>query len=210
MKIIPFIYKDIDDLCANTYVLIDNSNNCVVIDPSKEYDGLVNYIKKNELNIKAVLLTHSHCDHFRGAELLIKTFNIPLYIGFYDAPGLKDPILNCSIMLGQNKTLNIEPITISEGQTISVLDEEIYVIDTPYHTCGSVCYYLKESKALFSGDSLFCRGVGRSDLPTSVRKMQSSSLKKILSLPEDVKVFCGHGPNTSIEIEKKFSNYHIF
>lgn len=206
MKIIPFIYKDIDDLCANTYVLIDNSNSCIVIDPSKEYDGLVNYIKKNELNLKAVLLTHSHVDHFRGAELLIKTFNVPLYIGFYDAPGLKDPISNCSIMLGQNKTLDIDPITITEGQTISLLDEKIYVIDTPYHTCGAVCYYLEDSKVLFSGDSLFFRGVGRSDLPTSDRKKQYSSIRKILSLPEEVKVFCGHGPNTSIGKERISSN----
>lgn len=204
MKIIPFIYKDIDDLCANTYVLIDNSNRCVVIDPSKEYDGLVNYIKKNELSLKGVLLTHSHVDHFRGAELLIKTFNVPLYVGFYDAPGLKDPILNCSIMLGQNKVINIEPVTISEADTLTLLDEPINVIDTPYHTCGAVCYYLKESKVLFSGDSLFFKSIGRSDLPTSDRKKFATSLEKILSLPEDTKVYTGHGPSTIIKNEKDY------
>lgn len=204
MKIIPFYYNDIDDLCANTYVLIDNSNRCVVIDPSKEYDGLVNYIKKNELRLKGVLLTHSHVDHFRGAELLIKTFNVPLYVGFYDATGLKDPILNCSIMLGQNKVINIEPVTISEADTLTLLDEPINVIDTPYHTCGAVCYYLKESKVLFSGDSLFFKSIGRSDLPTSDRKKFATSLEKILSLPEDTKVYAGHGPSTIIKNEKDY------
>ena len=107
MKIIPFVYNDIDDLCANTYVLTDKSNNCIIIDPSKKYDGLVNYVKKNNLNLKAVLITHSHIDHFRGAELLINTFNVPLYIGFYDAPALKDSYLNCSQLLGETQSLNV-------------------------------------------------------------------------------------------------------
>ena len=114
MKIIPFVYNDIDDLCANTYVLIDKSNNCIIIDPSKKYDGLVNYVKKNGLNLKAVLITHSHIDHFRGAELLINTFNVPLYIGFYDAPALKDSYLNCSQLLGETQSLDVKANTISE------------------------------------------------------------------------------------------------
>ena len=210
MKIIPFVYQDIDDLCANTYVLIDDSNNCVIIDPSKKYDGLVNYVKKNELNLKAVLITHSHVDHFRGAELLINTFNVPLYIGFYDAPALKDNYLNCSLLIGQDLVLNIEPKTISEDDVITLLDEPINIIDTPYHTCGAVCYYLANSKALFSGDSLFYRSVGRSDLPTSDRKKQSSSLEKILSLPEETKVFPGHGTSTTIKAERAFHNYNKF
>ena len=210
MKIIPFVYNDIDDLCANTYVLIDKSNNCIIIDPSKKYDGLVNYVKKNNLNLKAVLITHSHIDHFRGAELLINTFDAPLYIGFYDAPVLKDSYLNCSQLLGEAQSLNVKANTISEEDIITLLDEPINVIDTPYHTCGAVCYYLKESNILFSGDSLFYRGVGRSDLPTSDKKKQSISLEKILNLPEETKVYPGHGPSTTIKAEKEFHNSSRF
>ena len=210
MKIIPFVYNDIDDLCANTYVLIDKSNNCIIIDPSKKYDGLVNYVKKNGLNLKAVLITHSHIDHFRGAELLINTFDVPLYIGFYDAPALKDPYLNCSQLLGEAQSLNVKANTISEEDIITLLYEPINVIDTPYHTCGAVCYYLKESNILFSGDSLFYRGVGRSDLPTSDKKKQSISLEKILNLPEETKVYPGHGPSTTIKAEKEFHNSSRF
>ena len=210
MKIIPFVYNDIDDLCANTYVLIDKSNNCIIIDPSKKYDGLVNYVKKNGLNLKAVLITHSHIDHFRGAELLINTFNVPLYIGFYDAPALKDSYLNCSQLLGETQSLNVKANTISEEDIITLLDEPINIIDAPYHTCGAVCYFLKESNILFSGDSLFYRGVGRSDLPTSDKKIQSISLEKILNLPEETKVYPGHGRSTTIKAEKEFHNSSRF
>ena len=79
-KVIPFIYEDRDELYANTYVLIDDDNNCVVIDPAKAYDGLVNYIKKNNLTLKGVLLTHGHADHIRGVDTLVNAFNAPVYI----------------------------------------------------------------------------------------------------------------------------------
>ena len=78
IKVVPFIYEEDDGLFANTFLLCDQENNCVVIDPSKEYLGIVNYIKKNKLNLKAVLLTHGHIDHMRGVDLLVKTFNAPL------------------------------------------------------------------------------------------------------------------------------------
>ena len=84
IKVVPFIYEDLDDLYANTYVLIDDNKGCVVIDTAKAYPGLVNYIKKNELTLKAVLLTHGHVDHMRGVDTLLETFDAPLYIGFND------------------------------------------------------------------------------------------------------------------------------
>ena len=101
-KVIPFIYEDRDELYANTYVLIDDDNNCVVIDPAKAYDGLVNYIKKNNLTLKGVLLTHGHADHIRGVDTLVNAFNAPVYIGFDDLDMLKDTFTNCSEFLGEN------------------------------------------------------------------------------------------------------------
>ena len=76
IKVVPFIYEGVDELYANTYLLIDSDNNCVVIDPAKEYPGIVNYIKKNELNLKAILLTHGHVDHMRGVDVLVESANV--------------------------------------------------------------------------------------------------------------------------------------
>lgn len=204
MKVIPFLYKDFDDLCANTYLVIDSLNQCVVIDPSKKYDGIVNYIKTNNLTLKGILLTHSHADHFRGVESLLDSFNVPVYIGFYDEPALSDPMLNCSFMFENKVVLKRKVETLSDNQSLDLLEEKIDVIETPYHTIGSVCYYFKESKLLFSGDSLFYNSIGRYDLPTSDRSKIESSLEKILSLPEDVRVYPGHGLFTKIKVEKEF------
>ena len=90
MKIIPFIYDDEDDLFANTYVLIDSDNNCVVIDPSKQYCGIINYIQKNHLSLKGILLTHGHYDHIRGVDLLVNEFNVPVFIGFEEEDLIRD------------------------------------------------------------------------------------------------------------------------
>lgn len=201
MKIIPFMYNDIDDLCSNTYVIIDSKNRCVIIDPSKDSDGLINYVLKNNLNPQAILLTHGHVDHFKGAKRFIERFNTPLYISFLDSPFLNDTYLNCSKMLGEEITLDIKPITLCDNEIIKLLDEDIVALATPYHTHGSMSYYIERSNALFSGDSLFLGTIGRTDLPTGNRKQLLSSLSKIFALDANTRVYPGHGLNTYLKDE---------
>ncbi len=203
MKVVPFYYEDIDDLIANCYVVIDEQKQCIVIDASKDYDGIVNYIKKNELTLKGVLLTHGHFDHFRGVDRLINEFHCPLYIGFYDEGMIKDPNLNCSIMLGENFTVKSPAKTVSDGETLNLLSEDIKVLETPGHTRGSVSYYFKDSKLLFTGDFLFSCSAGRCDLPTGSNKEVSESMCKISTFVGEIKVYPGHGPSTTIEYELK-------
>ena len=132
-KVIPFIYEDFDDLYANTYLLIDEDNNCVVIDPAKAYDGLVNYIKKNELTLKAVLLTHGHADHIRGVDTLVEAFNIPTYIGFDDLDMLTDTFLNCSELIDDDVVVKAKADTLADKDVFHLLKEDIQVIATfPY------------------------------------------------------------------------------
>ncbi len=203
MKVVPFYYDDYDDLIANCYIVIDDNYQCVVIDPSKDYDGIVNYIKKNELTLKGVLLTHGHFDHFRGVDKLINTYNCPLYIGFYDLEMLKEIDLNCSMMVGGSFIVNSAAKTVSDGGVLNLLLEDIKVLETPGHTAGSVSYYFKDSKLLFTGDFLFKNGVGRCDLPTGNNKQMMESLKKISSMPKDIKIYPGHGLTTTMEFEFK-------
>ena len=207
MKIIPFIYDDEDDLFANTYVLIDSDNNCVVIDPSKQYSGIINYIQKNHLSLKGILLTHGHYDHIRGVDLLVNEFNVPVFLGFEEEELIRDAFKNCSFLLGKPYHYEKELTTLSDGEILKLLNEDIICISTPFHTQGSICYYLPSSNALFSGDFLFKGSVGRSDLPTGTPKTFNSSVDKILVLPNNTKIYPGHGPFSTLENEKNSNPY---
>ena len=203
MKIIPFIYNDIDDLYANTYLLVDNNNDAVVIDPSQNNNHLADYIIRNSLNLKAVLLTHGHFDHLRGLDILVNIFNVPFYMSYLETDLLTDPFKNCSLYLS-NKGIVVKsnPQTLCGSETLNILDEPIVVVSTPYHTEGSISFYLKESKALFTGDALFEGSIGRDDLPTSVPKERKATLERLMSFPSETKVYPGHGRFTSIQKEK--------
>ncbi|MCR5185376.1 MAG: MBL fold metallo-hydrolase [Bacilli bacterium] len=189
MKVIPFYYDDFDDLNANTYVVIDDLNQCVVIDPSKDYDGIINYIEKNNLTLKGVLLTHGHIDHTRGVNKLINHFHVPYFIGFEEETLLNHPLMNCSIFIdGKDIKFNSKPELVSEGEKLHLLNEDIECIHTPFHTSGSYCYFLRNSKLLFTGDFLFKGSVGRSDLPTGSNKDFPHSIQKIMALDDEVKI----------------------
>ena len=201
IQVIPFIYESNDELYANTYVLIDDNKDCVVIDPGKAYDGLVNYIKKNILNLKAILLTHGHVDHIRGVDTLVKAFKAPVYIGFDDLMMLTDTFSNCSEFLGEKVVVTAKADTLADKDVLHLLDEDILIIHTPYHTAGSLCFYLKESNLLFTGDYLFMHGIGRADLPNAKPHAFNSSLNKLKMLSGEAKLFPGHGKTSVLQKE---------
>ena len=207
MKVIPFIYEDIDDVVANCYVIADESNNCVVVDPSVDYDGVINFIKKNNFNCQGVLLTHSHFDHMRGVDRICNEFRVKLYVGFDDIPALTDTELNGSYMFGPEIVIKTVPDSICDKQILHLLDEDINVIYTPYHTAGSVSFYLEKSGLVFTGDSLFKMGIGRSDKPTSKPSLERDSLSKLMRLPDNTKVYPGHGRFTSIGNERMLNPF---
>jgi glyoxylase-like metal-dependent hydrolase (beta-lactamase superfamily II) len=202
IEVITFNYGN-EDLTSNTYLLIDENKNVVVIDPSKNYSGICDYIEKNSLKLTGIFLTHGHFDHFQGVDVLVNKFNKPLFCHFDDVEKLTSPNLNCSVFLNQLLVVNKVPQPLRDGEILKhLLSEEIKVIHTPFHTSGSVCYYLKQSKILISGDTLFRLTIGRSDLPTGSDQTIHSSLRKLKDLPDDVVVYPGHGYKTTIGFEK--------
>ena len=207
MKVEKFDYNDILELNSNTYVVSDVNNNAVIIDPSMDNDKLINYIEKNELNVKGILLTHGHFDHMRGVDRLIKRFNCPFYIHFNDEKLLVDETLNCSYFENTPIIVKSKAITLSGDEEFNVLKDTLKVIHTPFHTEGSVCYYFINNKLLFSGDTLFMNSIGRDDLPTSNRRKRNSSLDKIKLLPKECKIYPGHGPNTSLNKELLLNHF---
>ena len=199
-----FNYQDLDDLYANTYVVSDSFNNCVVIDPSVDNDGVSNYISKHNLTLKAVLLTHGHFDHIRGVDRFV---NVPLYIHQLDEAMLYNSYLNGSTMLAKEIIVKHKCEFIKDNDVLDLLEDKIHVIHTPFHTKGSVCYYFTNNRLLFSGDTLFKGSIGRDDLPNSIPSKMKESLGKLKTLPKDCKIYPGHGSNSTLEFEL---NYNYF
>ena len=201
MRISVFTNNNPFELCANSYVLVDSSNRCIVIDPS--VPDIIRYIDDNKLKLVAILLTHGHFDHIRVVDKLIDKYQVPFFINKQDVELLTRPELNCSDSFCRNDiVVKHTPEYIKEGDILKLFEYPIKVIETPFHTMGSVCFYLEEENVLFSGDTLFCGSVGRMDLPTSNPSLFSKSLAKLMTLDDRVFVYPGHGEKTTIANER--------
>ena len=202
IEVIPFLYEDIDELKANTYLIKDNKKKCVVVDPGVDNDKLGDYIQRNKLQLEAILLTHTHVDHMRGIDRLVDRFKCDLYVGFDDEIGLTDEEYNCASELDERLVIRAKAKTVADNEVLKILNEDIKVIYTPFHTRGSVCYYLSNSGLLFTGDTLFKMVIGRTDLKSSCRGTIRESLAKLRVLPDEVKIYPGHGDFTTMGFEK--------
>ncbi len=176
---------------ANAYVINDE----LVIDPGDDIAKL-----KRAISVpKAILLTHGHFDHMLGAEPLQKDSGADVYLHEADGGMLTDARLSA-----YNPDASMLPQP--ENIVRSDYPEEIFgfrVLHTPGHTPGCVCLYNEEEKVLFSGDTLFRAGFGRYDLPGGDMHKLMASLRMLLSLPDDVKVYPGHGEMTTILEERR-------
>ena len=193
---------------TNCYLLInEKTKEAVIVDPASCPDYMMNYIKTEELKLKAVLLTHAHFDHIMGIEDFLKAFDVPVYVGREEQPLLADDRLNASSMYGYH-CVYTGAKALEDGQTVECAGTEIHVIHTPGHTVGGCCYYLPEDEALFCGDTLFCGSIGRTDLPTgSSRDLAHSIREKLMILPDETKLYPGHMDESTIGYEKEINPF---
>ena len=197
------IGKSLGILTANCFILRTDTE-ALIIDPGGNYEIIKPYIEGRTLSY--VLNTHGHYDHI-GANNQLKAYHdTVLAVGAHDAEMVMDPELNLSIMV-DTPYISVAPdMVLKDGDTLNFGGKKIEVIHTPGHTKGSVCFRM--DSFLFSGDTLFYHSVGRTDLPTgSFEDLEKSIKTRLYTLPDEIKVYTGHGEDTLIGEEKRFNEF---
>jgi hydroxyacylglutathione hydrolase len=187
----------------NTYLLYNEQNECIIIDPGcyfdEEKDQLKSFIILNKLQPKLLLNTHCHLDHVFGNKFVSEEYKLTL-----KTHPLEKKVLELAPASGLMFNLPFdnyqgEVIYLEEGDVISLGNDELEVIHAPGHSPGSICFYCAKQKFIIGGDVLFQNSIGRTDLPYGSHDDLIRNIKeKLFKLPRDVKVFSGHGPATTI------------
>lgn len=195
LKIVPAgVYE------ANCYILVDEkTKDCVIIDVGGEAKKISEAIESMNGNPKYVLLTHGHFDHVGGVEEICIKYNIPFYISKTDEEYME---IDNSVF----GTLPKASGYLKQGDIVKLADKEISVIETPGHTKGGLCFFVDGK--VFTGDTLFQGSIGRTDfIGGDMDEIISSIKNKLLPLGDDVEVYPGHGPSSSIKFEKARNPY---
>lgn len=193
----------------NTYVLYDETNECVIIDPGM-YDGseqneLANFIKEKALKPVLLLNTHCHLDHVFGNKFVFDTWGLKPQFHIGELPILQAVPGYAPQMGFSHYELSPEPDTfLEETGTITFGNSSLDLIFAPGHSPAHLCFYSKTDKFLIGGDVLFYRSIGRTDLPGGNHQQLINNIEtKLFLLSDDCKVYPGHGPATTIGFEKQ-------
>ncbi len=194
---------------TNCFVAVNSeTKEALVIDPGDQAAVMIGHIQKKQLHPAAVLLTHGHFDHCMAAQEVAEHFGISVYVHEDEKETMENPAYNCCGMIGRNLVFHADKYFHGEKDQLSLAGFEIDVLHTPGHTIGGVCFYVQSEGILFSGDTLFCESVGRTDFPKgSMSQLVRSIQEKLLPLPDDTKVLPGHGKWTTIGKERRYNPF---
>ncbi|MGZ5515112.1 MAG: MBL fold metallo-hydrolase [Candidatus Aminicenantales bacterium] len=187
---------------TNCYlVYCEETRACAVIDPGAEHEKIISAIADLELRPAVVLNTHGHVDHIGANSDIIQKYSVPLAMHAADTGMLQvSDYIELSLLLGAHNSPPPDRL-LAEGDEVAFGQTSLRVIHMPGHTPGSIGFV--HGGVLFSGDTLFCGGVGRTDLPGgSWKDLEKSIRERILTLPEETVVLPGHGPWTTVEQER--------
>ncbi|HET7818000.1 MAG TPA: MBL fold metallo-hydrolase [Bacteroidia bacterium] len=192
----------------NTYILYDETKECVIIDPGcsnkSEQEELVEFIKSEELKPIKLLNTHCHIDHVLGNTFVAKKYNLKLEIHKEDLQTLHS-LPQVSHLYGLNAEASVEPEGfLNEGDKVKFGNSILDIVFTPGHSPGSICFISHQDKFVIGGDVLFYTSIGRTDLPGGNHDTLLGSIReKLFTLSDDYVVFPGHGQETAIGFERE-------
>ena len=192
----------------DSFIVADESGECALIDAPAEPNYILGEITKRHLTLSKILLTHGHFDHVGAVADLAEMTGCEVYIheNDFDKLALGDGMLSEHFRVRGCRTYG-KAITVVDGDIIKVGSLEFDVVHTPGHTSGSVCYIV--DKVMFSGDTLFRRSVGRTDMPDGDYEALMRSMKILYDLGGNLRVLPGHMDETSLDDERRYNHYMI-
>ncbi|MBR6770624.1 MAG: MBL fold metallo-hydrolase [Lachnospiraceae bacterium] len=189
------------------FVYKEGSKDVILFDPADAGEHLYKTLTEKGFRVAGILLTHSHFDHIWGSNQLRQLSGTQIRAYQEEKQVCEDAEKNVSAQVGRPYTV-IPDVYLEDGAEITIADMSCRLMATPGHTVGSCCYYFKEAGILISGDTLFQGSVGRTDLPTGSMGTLVRSIKdKLFILPDEVKVYPGHGDATTIGEEKQYNPF---
>ena len=196
---------------TNCYVLRSSEEvkDCLIVDAGLGANKLIEFLQENQLNPVSVVLTHGHIDHIEGVASLRADFpDIKVYIHKLDAEMLTEPYTNLSAMTGVPFSIEPADFLLEDQSVIEEAGIKLTALHTPGHTPGGICLYCEDEGVVFTDDTLFADSIGRTDFPNGNTKQLLQSIReKLFILPDETKVYSGHGPSTSIAHEKNYNPF---
>jgi glyoxylase-like metal-dependent hydrolase (beta-lactamase superfamily II) len=191
---------------ANCSILWGDPSQAWVVDPGADSAQILGFLEKKGLGVGVLVLTHGHFDHVSAVNDILEKYPVPVYLHAEDAAWAFSPI---NAMPPYRPTRR--PATLvtekRDGDTLAFGGLTARLIHTPGHTPGGCCLYFEAEKLLVAGDTLFAGSVGRTDLPGGNGEVLEASLRRLKALPDDTRVICGHGPMTTLGVEKRGNPY---
>ncbi len=188
------------------FVYQEGEKDVIFFDPADKGDYIYEALKEKGFQVAGILLTHGHFDHIWGTNKLRELSGAPIYAYEEEKVLCEDASVNVSEQVGRPYTV-IPDRYLKDNEEITIAGMTCRLLATPGHTVGSCCYYFEDG-ILISGDTLFQESVGRTDLATgSMSTLVRSVKEKLFVLPDDVKVYPGHGETTDIGHEKKYNPF---
>lgn len=205
IKVATFTFND---FAENTYVLHDETGECIIFDPgcykANEQQQLLHFIDNSGLKPVALVNTHCHIDHILGNYFVSQAYKLPLHLNKAEEITMKEAA-SWGVMF--NVDVSVQPeerIYITEKDTVKFGNSELKILFTPGHSRASLSFYNTESKLIIAGDVLFNGSIGRTDLPGGDFDTLINSIRsQLFTLPDDFSVYPGHGPATTIGQEKR-------
>ena len=206
---------EVNALRENCYVVSDETKECVLIDCGaydlEEFQDIANYIKENELKPVRLLATHGHIDHNFGNDYVLKEYGLKVEVHEKDKKLMESMRDQAQMIFGMTLNINVPQATVghyfTEEDTISFGNHQFTIIETPGHSMGSVFFYCEAEKVAFSGDTLFRGSIGRTDFMGGSMFQIIQSLRMVCQMDDDIKVYPGHGDETSIGYECMTNKY---